>query len=129
MCFALQGDCTTKNGQLAHLDRVSNNNAPENLAYLCLAHHDDYDTDRRQTRNYTAGEVKRYQALLLKAIKSGIAPRGVHSDGVSLRLACYLAVAKARPRGGNAAGHMPGRDAPVVARQSPRYHTFCLEIR
>jgi len=90
MCFALQGDGTTKNGQLAHLDQNNANNNPDNLAWLCLAHHDDYDTVRRQTRNFTPGEVKRYQADLLAAIESGIVPVSYNTRGASLRLSCTV---------------------------------------
>jgi hypothetical protein len=86
MCFALQGDGTTKNGQVAHLDHDRSNNKPDNLAWLCLAHHDDYDSTRRQTRNFSPGEIKRYRASLLEAIASGAAPVSYSLRGASLRL-------------------------------------------
>lgn len=42
LCYALQQDATWKYGQLAHLDRDHENADADNLAYLCLAHHDEY---------------------------------------------------------------------------------------
>jgi hypothetical protein len=96
MCYALQRDSTAKNGQIAHLDRDRSNSDPDNLAWLCLAHHDDYDTRRRQTRNFTAGEVKRYRSELFAAIAEGRAPSALHLTGAALNMSCYLAVVKSR---------------------------------
>ncbi len=41
LCFALDGDFGIKKGQIAHLDHNPGNNKPENLAFLCLEHHDE----------------------------------------------------------------------------------------
>ncbi|MFN8608842.1 MAG: hypothetical protein U0931_15015 [Vulcanimicrobiota bacterium] len=90
MCYALQSDGTTKNGQIAHLDRNRNNNDLDNLAWLCLAHHDDYDSTRRQTRMFTPAEVKRYRAVLLEAIQQGIAPVAYSQRGASLRMSARV---------------------------------------
>ncbi|MCW5871842.1 MAG: hypothetical protein KIS61_31615 [Candidatus Eremiobacteraeota bacterium] len=90
MCYALQSDGTAKNGQIAHLDKNRNNNKLDNLAWLCLAHHDDYDSTRRQTRNFTPAEVKRYRAVLLDAIKQGIVPVGYSQRGASLRMSARV---------------------------------------
>jgi len=86
MCYALSNDATTKYGQIAHLDHKRTNNRPSNLAYLCLAHHDEYDTIRRQTRRYKSGEIKRYKALLKDAIKQGNAPKAYVGRSASLRM-------------------------------------------
>jgi len=65
ICFALDQDDREKRGQIAHLDRDPSNNAPENLAFFCLPHHDDYDTPRSQSKGLTIDEVKRYRTELL----------------------------------------------------------------
>jgi hypothetical protein len=46
------------------LDRNSANNRLDNLAWLCLPHHDDYDSVRRQTKRLTAEELKVYRSAL-----------------------------------------------------------------
>lgn len=64
ICFALDKDDKEKRGQIAHLDHDPSNNAPDNLAFLCLPHHDDYDTRRSQSKGLTIDEVKRYRTEL-----------------------------------------------------------------
>jgi hypothetical protein len=64
----LKGDIELKEGQIAHLDRNRVNNSLDNLAWLCLPHHDDYDTIRRQTKRLTAEEVKSYRDDLYKQV-------------------------------------------------------------
>lgn len=69
ICFGLHGDLTCKRGQIAHLDRNHQNNNIDNLAFLCLEHHDEYDTRTSQSRGWTITEVKRYRAMLYEAIE------------------------------------------------------------
>jgi hypothetical protein len=64
-CFALQRDDAQKRGQLAHLDRDPSNNSPDNLAFFCLEHHDQYDSRTSQSKGLTIDEAKRYRAELL----------------------------------------------------------------
>jgi hypothetical protein len=53
-----------KKGQIAHLDRRRANSIPENLAFLCLEHHSDYDSTTSQHKNFTIAEVKAARAAL-----------------------------------------------------------------
>jgi hypothetical protein len=53
------------------LDRNPANCAEDNLAFLCLPHHDDYDTKRRQTKNLTEHEVKTARDRLYAFIEAG----------------------------------------------------------
>jgi hypothetical protein len=69
ICFGLSGDLSEKSGQIAHLDDNSANNAPDNLAYLCLPHHDQYDGRTSQSKGLTIHEVKVYRESLWKAIE------------------------------------------------------------
>ena len=64
LCFGLNGDYKVKRGQIAHLDRDSTNAAEDNLAFLCLEHHDAYDSGPGQTRGFTPDEAKHYKSLL-----------------------------------------------------------------
>lgn len=65
ICFGLDRDESEKRGQIAHLDHDASNNLPDNLAFLCLHHHDDYDSQRSQSKGLSIDEVKHYRAELL----------------------------------------------------------------
>ena len=69
LCFGLQQDMREKRGQIAHLDGNKNNNSPGNLAWLCLEHHDQFDSSTSQSRNYMIREVKSYRKDLYRTIK------------------------------------------------------------
>lgn len=66
ICYGLDRDLSIKNGQIAHLDRRSENPLENNLAFLCLEHHNIYDSTTKQSKNFTPGEVKRYREELYK---------------------------------------------------------------
>lgn len=74
ICFALDGDSAEKAGQIAHLDRDASNGRPENLAFLCLGHHDQYDSRTSQSKGLTPEEVKGYRRQLA-AFVSDTLPR------------------------------------------------------
>lgn len=64
VCFGLNSDYSEKKGQIAHLDRNPSNSSPDNLAWLCLEHHDAYDTKTSQSKGFSESEVRRYRRLL-----------------------------------------------------------------
>lgn len=69
ICFGLNRDTSIKQGQLAHLDGNSANSSEDNLAFLCLDHHDQYDSTTRQSKNFNQIEVKEFRTELHTAIK------------------------------------------------------------
>ena len=69
ICFGLHWDSGIKDGQIAHLDRNKENSDPENLVWLCLEHHDRYDTRHSQSKGYMMEEVKFYREKLDKFLK------------------------------------------------------------
>jgi hypothetical protein len=73
LCFGLEGDCATKKGQIAHLDRDRTNNALENLCWLCLEHHDEYDTKTSQAKGLTRDEVRACRDALYAALPNILA--------------------------------------------------------
>lgn len=73
ICFGLDRDARLKSGQVAHLDKNSTNNAEENLAFLCLDHHDEYDSLSSQRKNFTIGEVKRFRDELYLTVNKAFA--------------------------------------------------------
>lgn len=60
ICFGLERDDSRKRGQIAHLDEDPANNDFDNLAYLCLDHHDEYDGSTSQSKSLSLQEVKVY---------------------------------------------------------------------
>ena len=68
ICFGLHGDDAQKAGQVAHNDHDPSNNHFDNLAFLCLEHHDKYDSRTSQSKGFTIAEVKRYRTELLSHV-------------------------------------------------------------
>ena len=62
--FGLNRDESQRRGQIAHLDHDPKNNRRENLAWLCLEHHDEYDGKPSQSKGFTIQEVQRYRSEL-----------------------------------------------------------------
>jgi hypothetical protein len=54
---------------MAHLDQDPANSAAENLAFLCLEHHDQYDSRTSQSKGLTPQEVKCYRVELYQAME------------------------------------------------------------
>jgi transcriptional regulator with XRE-family HTH domain len=69
LCFGLNGDFTQKQGQIAHADHDSTNPAFDNLIFLCLAHHDQYDGRTGQSKGITVEEVKAYRSMLYQKVE------------------------------------------------------------
>ncbi|WP_373078049.1 hypothetical protein [Fusobacterium varium] len=63
-CFGLHGDLKVKHGQIAHIDRNNENNSENNLAFLCLEHHNVYDSTFKQTINLFPQELINYKTQL-----------------------------------------------------------------
>lgn len=57
ICFSYEFDTEIKKGQIAHIDQDSNNNSFENLIFLCLKHHDEYDSKPSQSKGITKEEL------------------------------------------------------------------------
>ena len=61
ICYGLNRDLDVKQGQIAHLDKNRDNHADDNLAFLCLPHHDQYDSVTSQSKSFRRAEVKVYR--------------------------------------------------------------------
>lgn len=70
LCFGLNRDDSQKMGQIAHLDRDPANSAIDNLAFLCLEHHNVYDSRQSQAKGFTLLEVKTYRDMLYSLMTS-----------------------------------------------------------
>src|SRR5687768_1769755 len=68
LCFALNQDLRTKQGQIAHLDNNPSHNDIDNLVWLCLDHHDQYDSRTSQSKGFTLDEVRLYKNQLVSTL-------------------------------------------------------------
>lgn len=71
ICYFHDGDYSAKKGQVAHLDQNPTNNQENNLAFMCMTHHSDYDSTTSQHKNYTLSEMIVLRDKLYAAIAAG----------------------------------------------------------
>lgn len=64
LCVFLRNENGVKKGQIAHLNRDTSDNAENNLSFLCLEHHEEYDSQTSVSKGFTPKEIKRYRDLL-----------------------------------------------------------------
>jgi hypothetical protein len=64
LCTFLNNYDGPKKGQIAHLNRDRSDSRFDNLVYLCLEHHDEYDGKTSQAKGLMPGEVKAYRDKL-----------------------------------------------------------------
>ena len=69
ICFALHLDFDRKSGQIAHIDKDASNSASGNLVFLCLPHHNEYDSKTSVSKNVTPAELRRYRDELLREVE------------------------------------------------------------
>jgi hypothetical protein len=69
LCFFLDFNRDIKKGQIAHIDRQPSNNTEDNLVYLCLSHHEEYDSQTSQSKRLQKEELLKAKAGLEKWIQ------------------------------------------------------------
>ena len=69
LCFWLDAIDKNQKGQIAHLDHEKTNMNEDNLCWLCLEHHDEYDSTTSQSKGLQKGEVKHYRNELYKEME------------------------------------------------------------
>jgi hypothetical protein len=79
ICFALEANDTIQPGQLAHLNRDPSRSTPDSLVFLCLRHHDQYDTRTSQSKGLTEAEVRQYRDELYRALRQRFGSRPFQS--------------------------------------------------
>ncbi|PME64449.1 hypothetical protein BCV33_18395 [Vibrio lentus] len=93
ICFGVNNDTSQKSGQIAHLDQNNANPALENLIWLCLNHHDEYDGSTSQSKNYTFYEVKKYRGMLYEFVQQQRSqPLGINpeTEKITSALNCFM---------------------------------------
>jgi hypothetical protein len=64
LCFGLNLQTGPVRGQIAHVDRDSSRTGFDDLCWLCLQHHDEYDSKPSQSKGFTPHELRRYRTEL-----------------------------------------------------------------
>lgn len=64
LCVFLDDRDEVRKGQIAHLNHDPSDSRFENLVWLCLEHHDEYDGRTSQSKGLTLGEVREYRDKL-----------------------------------------------------------------
>lgn len=72
ICYGLNRDNGEKRGQIAHIDRCRTNNSLGNLVFLCLEHHDEYDSSTRLSKGLTQTELRVFRAELIEALDAAL---------------------------------------------------------
>lgn len=70
LCVGVDGNMSERSGQIAHINGNHADNRFENLVWLCLDHHDRFDSTTSQTKNYTQIEVRNYRDNLYQIYAS-----------------------------------------------------------
>lgn len=68
LCYFLDQERSLQEGQLAHIDRDRTDSGEANLVFLCLRHHNLYDTRYRTTKSFMPTEVRHYKKALHRAL-------------------------------------------------------------
>jgi hypothetical protein len=69
LCFHLLGKSSPQIGQIASLDVSAGNASEDNLVFLCLDHHAQYDSRWTRGKNFTVQEVRAARSKLYAAVK------------------------------------------------------------
>ncbi len=64
LCVFLLRRDEVRKGQIAHLNHDPSDFSFDNLAWLCLEHHDEYDSRTSQSKGFTLPEIKAYRDRL-----------------------------------------------------------------
>lgn len=72
LCVFLDNRNEVRKGQIAHLNHDPNDSRIENLVFLCLEHHDDYDGKTSQSKGLTLEEVREYRDRLHRRYQDSI---------------------------------------------------------
>ncbi len=71
-CYGLeQNRGWQQDGQIAHINRDPSDAAPDNLAYLCLAHHVRYDNRSPQVKSLQPDELRHYVKMVHDYVAGG----------------------------------------------------------
>jgi hypothetical protein len=68
LCYYVSKNQAERKGQIAHLNQDRSNSDADNLVFLCLEHHDAFDSRTSQSKGYSEGEVRHYRDRMYKEL-------------------------------------------------------------
>jgi len=68
LCYYLHDERRVRKGQIAHLNRNRSDPDFPNLVFLCLEHHDEFDSQTSQSKGLIPQEVKVYRDRLYREL-------------------------------------------------------------
>jgi len=68
LCYYVKGIRGERRGQLAHLNQNPTSSGLDDLVWLCLEHHDEFDSRTRQSKNFTRDEVRHHRDRLYREL-------------------------------------------------------------
>jgi hypothetical protein len=71
LCYYLYERRGVQKGQIAHLNQDRSNPDAENLVFLCLEHHDEFDSRTSQSKGYLPQEVRLHRDRLYRELDPG----------------------------------------------------------
>jgi hypothetical protein len=72
LCYYVTGNKGHRKGQIAHLNRDRSNSEFNNLVYLCLEHHDEFDSRTSQSKGFTPEELRRHRDRLYHELGTAV---------------------------------------------------------
>ncbi|MFQ2400731.1 hypothetical protein [Aeromonas dhakensis] len=90
LCFGINNDTREQIGQIAHLDQNNTNPALENLVWLCLHHHNAYDSSTSQSKNYIYNEIKMHRDNLYAFIENQRTSQLSNTDNIARKITADL---------------------------------------
>lgn len=71
LCYYLFDSRAPRRGQIAHLNRNASDSNFDNLVWLCLEHHDEFDSRTSQSKGFTPHEIRVHRDRLYAELSSG----------------------------------------------------------
>jgi hypothetical protein len=127
LCYGLSDDDSQTPGQLAHIDRDPCNSDESNLAFLCLKHHDEYDTRTSQSKGLTPDELRHYRDALYAHLAKRTKRRTSNYPDGSIGAAKGIGGSVDAPTGSHFVGDnnvIVGRDLNINSRKIQRTHVL-----
>ncbi len=80
LCYFLDGIKHQRKGQLSHIGQDPSRSTFDDAVWLCLEHHDQYDSSTSQSKGLRQGEVRDYRDKLYEELEAtGVEPASLTS--------------------------------------------------
>ena len=70
ICYYLHGERRVRKGQIAHLNQDRSDSVFENLVFLCLEHHDEFDSQTSQSKGLIPQEIRVHRDRMYQELRA-----------------------------------------------------------